>query len=394
MQGHERSCTLLVSRYRLNAVTFGCDEPMDEPEREQGCAFAALSYVNSPPGYPGTLPLKQPSVSKVSANMESIGIIGVGGVGGYFGGKLCQLQESGEDVSVSFVARGKHLQRIQESGLLLSSESDGDLLCQPSVATDNFRSLPPLDLCLICVKEFDLPAALSSLKPLLGESSIVVPLLNGVDVYSRVREVIKTGIVLPACVYVGTHIERPGKVVQKGGACRILFGPDPQYPNFSADNLTNLFGNANIKSEWTLDIQSEIWKKFIFICSFGLVSAAFGKTLGEIVDDEILRAKTLEVIGEAIALAKESGVCLPRDIAETSMLKAQSFPYETKTSFQRDFESPSKSDERDLFAGAMIRIASDLRIQVPKTKLICDTLERIKPFSDNPSATRDGITTA
>ena len=45
--------------------------------------------------------------------------------------------------------------------------------------------LPPLDLCLICVKEFDLAPALSRLEPLVGDKTIVLPLLNGVDVYSR-----------------------------------------------------------------------------------------------------------------------------------------------------------------------------------------------------------------
>src|SRR5438067_2370325 len=114
---------------------------------------------------------------------------------------------------------------MQDFGLLLSSESDGDLVCKPSLATDDFRRLPPLDLCLLCVKEFDLPSTLSSLEPRIHAESIVLPLLNGVDVYSRVRGVIKKGVAFPACVYVGTHIERPGKVCQKGGACKILFGP-------------------------------------------------------------------------------------------------------------------------------------------------------------------------
>ena len=155
----------------------------------------------------------------------------MGGVGGYFGGKLCRLQSSG--ISVSFIARGDHLRAIQECGLLLSSEDEGELVCKPALVTDDFESLPRLDLCLICVKEFDLSSILSRLEPVTGEETIFLPLLNGVDVYSRIRTVIKKGIVLPACVYVGTHIERPGKVSQKGGACKILFGPDPQRSAFS-----------------------------------------------------------------------------------------------------------------------------------------------------------------
>ena len=40
-----------------------------------------------------------------------IAIFGTGGVGGYFGGRLAQ---AGEDIV--FIARGRHLQALQETG--------------------------------------------------------------------------------------------------------------------------------------------------------------------------------------------------------------------------------------------------------------------------------------
>ena len=312
-------------------------------------------------------------------SIKRIGIIGVGGVGGYFGGKLCRLQTNDSGIDISFLARGEHLRVIQQSGLLLTSESDGELVCRPSLATDDFRRLPPLDLCLLCVKEFDLPAALAGLAPLIHDKTILLPLLNGVDVHSRVRSVIRKGVVLPACVYVGTHIERPGRVQQKGGACRILFGPDPQRGEFAPSELSTLFDQAGIQSQWTADIQAEIWRKFIFICAYGLVSAACGRTLGEIVVDDGLRGNVQTIMMEASALARASGVPLPDDIVEKSLLKARDFPPTAKTSFQRDFERPDKLDERDLFGGAMIRMADRLNIEVPGTKAVFAVLATKKP---------------
>jgi len=312
-------------------------------------------------------------------NIKNIGIIGVGGVGGYFGAKLCHWQKSGNGLNISFVARGDHLRAIQESGLLLSSEDDGDLLCKPSLATDDFQCLPRLDLCLICVKEFDLQAALTRLEPLIGDETILLPLLNGVDVYSRVRNTIKRGIVLPACVYVGTHIERPGKIVQKGGSCKILFGPDPLRPDFAPFEVIKLFDQAGIKSEWTVDVQVEIWKKFVFICAYGLMTAAHDKTLGEILEDDLLRRDAQRIMLEAISLAKSLGVSLPADMVEASLLKARSFPFEAKTSFQRDFERLDKKDERNLFAGVMIRMAGELGIDVPGTRAVSAILAKRKP---------------
>lgn len=311
--------------------------------------------------------------------IKSIGVIGVGGVGGYFGGKLCQRQAASGGAQVSFIARGEHLRAIQTDGLHLRSETDGDLICHPALATDDFAALPPQDLWLLCVKEFDLAAALEKLKPLIGPETIILPLLNGMDIHSRIRQIISQGIVLPACVYVGTHIASPGVVVQKGGACRILFGPDPSRPDFVPTELAHLFEQAGIKHTWTEQVQTEIWQKFIFICAVGLVTAARDKTLGEILTDEALRNEVQAVMEEVVSLARASDIPLPENIVEASLTKGRGFPPETKTSFQRDFERPDKPDERNLFAGSMLRLASEFSLAIPRVKELARVLEDKKP---------------
>lgn len=313
--------------------------------------------------------------------LSSIAVIGLGGVGGYFGGKLCRLLADDRTLHIAFVARGEHLHAIQTNGLQLSSEADGELVCRPTLATDDLASLPPLDLCLVCVKEFDLPAALAALRPKVGDHTVILPLLNGVDVHDRVRAVIPNGIVLPACVYVGTHIERPGRVVQRGGACKILCGPDPQHADFDPAPLLALLHQASIRVEWTPDIQAEIWKKFIFICAFGLVTAAHDRTLGEVLADDAHSRDVQAIMHEAIATARALGVTLPADIAATSFARARDFPPEAKTSFQRDFERAGRRDERDLFAGSLVRLAAQVGVDAPATAAAAATLAARKPIA-------------
>ena len=226
-----------------------------------------------------------------------------------------------------------------------------------------------------------MPAALLELRQAIGDNTILLPLLNGVDIYPRVRAQIERGIVLQACVYVGTHIDRPGHVVQAGGACKILFGPDPQRPDFDPREVIQLFDQAGIQSEWTTHIQTEIWQKYIFICSFGLVSAASGKSLGEILTSDRLGKDVETVMEEVLSLAKAIGVLLPAEITASSLQKARGFPYAARTSFQRDFERPGKKDERDLFVGTVTRMADELDIAVPKIRELADDLARKKPNS-------------
>lgn len=309
----------------------------------------------------------------------NIGIIGVGGVGGYFGGKICKLA-SIPDINIFFIARGKHLDAIRNNGLHVRTATEGEWACNPTLATDRIEELPILDVCLLCVKSYDLKNVVSQLCEKVLEATLILPLLNGIDVYERIREDLQTAQVLPACVYVGTYIETYGKVTQEGGACKILFGKDPHVPGSVPNQLFDLFTTSSIKYEWFEDPYPEIWGKYVFIAPFGLVTAAFDKTIGQVMESSTLRHYVLSVMDEIVQLSKKMGVVLPDTITTESYQKGYNFPYETKTSFQRDFESMNKPDERDLFGGTILRLGKRLDVDTPTTKELWDLLNQKKPL--------------
>jgi 2-dehydropantoate 2-reductase len=311
----------------------------------------------------------------------NIAIIGLGGVGGYFGGKICK-QTSMAGVNVFFVARGKHLDEIRKNGLRVSAATEGEWVCSPTLATDRIEELPVLDICLLCVKSYDLRNAVSRLCHKVSGSALLVPLLNGIDVYERIREDLHTARVLPACVYMSSQIETYGKVTQKGGACKILLGADPHVPGPVPDQLFGLFKASTIKYEWFVDVSPEIWGKYVFISPFGLVTAAFDKTIGQVMESSALSKYVLSVMGEIVQLSKEMGVALPETIIADSYQKGSGFPYETKTSFQLDFEAMNRLDERDLFGGAILRLGKRLGIDTPVTRELWDMLNLRKPVPD------------
>ena len=79
-------------------------------------------------------------------------VMGSGGLGGYFGGLLAR---SGADVT--FVARGAHLQALQERGLTVRSVN-GDFTVPVQACADP-RALAPAGVVLFCVKTYDAAAA-------------------------------------------------------------------------------------------------------------------------------------------------------------------------------------------------------------------------------------------
>src|SRR4051812_36524153 len=113
-----------------------------------------------------------------------IAIIGAGGVGGYFGARLAA---AGTDVA--FVARGAHLKAMQTSGLRLDSPT-GDLHLKTVTATDDPKTIGPVDVVLFTVKLYDTETAAALLPPLLGPHTVVVTLQNGIDSVAMLTNVV------------------------------------------------------------------------------------------------------------------------------------------------------------------------------------------------------------
>jgi 2-dehydropantoate 2-reductase len=71
---------------------------------------------------------------------------------------------------------------------------------------------------------------------------------------------------------------------------------------------------------------------------------------------------------------------LPADIITATYQHGRNFAYESKTSFQRDFEKAHKPDERDLFADTILRMGKQFGIDTPVTRELRDLMEQRKPF--------------
>ena len=307
-----------------------------------------------------------------------IGVIGVGGVGGYFGSKLCRLISARGD-EVYFVARGEHLDAIRLNGLLVQTAAEGEWTCHPTLATDDFHALPVLDLCLVCVKAYDLQKGARQLRRCVSETTAVIPLLNGIDIYERMRKELEVARIFPACTYIGTHIASPGKIAQRGGDCKIQFGGDPQAPGVRPESVCEVFAQSGIAYEFFDDISAELWRKYIFIASLGMVQASFDKTLGQVMESPELSHYLQSVMEEITMLGRRKRIDLPVDIVAANYHRAQSFAYKTKTSFQRDFEEADRPDERDILTGTILRMGIALGIETPVTRELSDRMERRKP---------------
>ena len=312
----------------------------------------------------------------------NIAIIGTGGVGGYYGGMLSRILGDQLEHRLYFIARGKHLEVIRSSGLRLEA-AEGSFTCVPYLATDDFSELPELDLCIITVKSYELENVSKQLLPKIKPDSVIMPLLNGADIHERIRRIIKTGIILPSCVYIVAFVEEPGKVVRKGESCVLHTGfeiKDGLPAGEKPEEVLELLNESGIDYRWHDDPQFEIWRKYIFIASFALVTGRYNASLGEVMDSEEMSADVKGIIGEIRLIAEAKGIDIDDEICEKAYSLGGKFGYSSTTSFQRDYLIKDKPDERDIFGGAIIRMGKEYGVETPVTERIFSEIEKNKPL--------------
>lgn len=128
--------------------------------------------------------------------------------------------------------------------------------------------------------------------------------MNGLDIYQRARKLLDKGMVLPACVYITSYMEKPGKVVQKGPDERVVLGMDPQFSGFDPANLLAFCQEMGLDFKWKNDPYVAIWKKYLLVGSFALVTAASGMSFGEVLSDAVGRENLKGIMNEIIQLGQ------------------------------------------------------------------------------------------
>ncbi len=293
-----------------------------------------------------------------------IAVVGIGGVGGYFGGKLARAYASTGEHELIFIARGEHLKAIQQNGLRLFT-CEGDYTAWPNIATDHPDRLGILDLILFCVKSYALEESAELFKDHVCERTVAIPLLNGVNSAQRIKSVLPSADIVGGSVYIISHIEKPGVIRQVDGACRLTFGTDDARKSSRYGFILDLLLKAGIDAVLTDRISEVLWTKYLLMCPLGSLTAATGKTYGEILADGKLKAILQEMMEEVAAVARAKNIRLKDDAVEKTLSLVGTFAYNAKTSMQIDRER-GKPTEIDALTAHIRQAGSEAGIATPR----------------------------
>ena len=299
--------------------------------------------------------------------------MGSGGTGGYFGAKLAR---AGEDVT--FVARGAHLAAIQAHGLRVKSAIDGESVVK-APAVERLDGLAAADLVLFCVKAFDTERAAEAIRPVVGPSTGVLSVQNGVDNEDRLARILGPGHVLGGVAQVFAIIEAPG-VIAHMLLGRILFGEMDGSESARARAFLAACARAGIPAEISGDIVRTLWEKYVFLAAHSGMTALTRCPAGVIRDVPETRAMWRRLVEEMAALGAAAGAGLDADCAEACVKMLDAVGPNAYSSLHHDLIH-GKRLELEALQGHAVRLGE--RYGVPTPTLLA-VYAALRPYLDGP----------
>lgn len=304
-----------------------------------------------------------------------ISVVGAGGVGGYFGSVLAR---AGHDVS--FVARGEHLAAIQERGLTVHSA--GQTWTVPVAADSRISGQSP-DLVIIAVKAKDTDDVAREVSGHLKHETVVLSLQNGVSARQVLGATMKESHLIGGATYISAFITGPGEVTHHGSLQRIVVGEYSSSRPGSAQEAATAFAAAGIDVDLSHDITRVLWEKYVFLVGLSSTTALMRAPIGVVRTNQRSRRLLHSAMDEVVAVARASGVSLPRDLADERLRFCDTLPFEMTSSMANDLMGGKPLELSWLSANVSAMAAALPQVQTPVNDVVASALA---PFEDGAPA--------
>jgi 2-dehydropantoate 2-reductase len=287
-----------------------------------------------------------------------IAVVGAGGVGGGYGAALAK---AGADVT--FIARGAHLAAMKSKGLKVES-ARGDTHLAPTQATDDPKSVGPVDIVLFCVKLWDVESAGQAIKPMVAADTAVIPLQNGVDASERLAPILGKTAVMGGVANISATIAEPGVIRQTGTVMRMVFGELDGRKSARAEAFAAMCGKAGIEGGASPAILTDLWMKFILLASNASIMALTRLPVGKLRDDPDIAPWFTIAYEEVATVGRAAGVTLPADAVEKTLNFNRNAPPQLMPSMAVDLLRGNRI-ELPWLSGKVVELGRKLGVPTP-----------------------------
>ncbi|MBT2679652.1 ketopantoate reductase family protein [Bacillus sp. ISL-35] len=285
-------------------------------------------------------------------------IVGAGAIGGYFGGRLL---EKGADVT--FLVRERRQKQLKENGLVVSS-IHGDLHFPDPQTIGSESQAEPYDVILVSTKSYHLGGAIESIRPFVGDRTMILPLLNGIAHLEALTEAFGPEKVIGGLCFIETTLDESGKVIQTSPIQDLVFGERNGERSERILQLHAAFDGTKANFRLSEKIEQEMWQKYLFITSLSGITSLFRSPIGPI-RDQTQGAETVKrLLHETVEIMTAIGAPLSEGATDATWNRLNEIGHGMKSSLQRDMEKSLPTEGDHLF-GFLLKKAAELRMDAP-----------------------------
>ena len=221
---------------------------------------------------------------------------------------------------------------------------------------------------------------MDSIAQAVGEHTIVMSLMNGVDSEEIIAQKVNPDNILHALIKVASHKEENGYCFNPETTIGIIFGEiKPPFESERVQAVRALFENAQIHFRVTDYIKEEMWSKFRLNVCNNLPQAILGVGVGCYSDSTHMKAISEGLKKELEAIAQAKGIDIGK--ADKSSSHGSAVPPKTRYSTLQDLDA-GRHTEIDMFSGALMRMGKEFGIPTPYNEYTYHMIKALEEKND------------
>ena len=295
-----------------------------------------------------------------------IAILGAGAIGSMLG---MFLQKGGADLVLVDPYR-EHMEHIAQVGLEYTSVSGEKETVKMKTVTDP-KQTGPADLVIVLTKGMFTEDALAGASNLIGESTYLMSLQNGLGQWEVLTKFVPLERVLQGCLGFSSALQGPGvihgNINRLPGKVHVYAGCRVNTPEARAAAMAVVeYARAgSLTAEFAENIDVPVWKKAVNNVSCNALCGILHLTIGQMYADENGRRIHHGLLEELVAVARAKG--LDFDAGEL----IASFEKVTLPGVEQHYSSTAndmfahKKTEIEYLNGAISRYGRELGIPTP-----------------------------
>jgi 2-dehydropantoate 2-reductase len=296
----------------------------------------------------------------------NVAVLGAGAMGCLFGGLLA---EKGLKVTLIDVWK-EHIDAINKNGLKMDGFG-GDRFIKIN-ATNDPKSIGPVDVVIVMCKATALEQALTNAKNIVGNKTVLMSFQNGIGHEAIMQNIVGVNKVLGGTTTQASNILGPGHIKNHASLPSWI----GEYEGGFSDRVKDIaetftaYGLETIASD---NVKKRKWMKLFALTAVGPLSAIFDMHHTELYvtnkESKLARELGKQIILETRKVAQADGVEVSEDECLEMFLKIVDSNQTNKSSMAFDIQFKRKS-EIDFINGSVSKIGKKHGVPTPLNDML------------------------